>query len=36
MSRPTTAPFDGEVREVSCAVGDQVTEGQALALLEPR
>ena len=29
------APFDGEVREICFAVGDQVEEGSELLLLEP-
>ncbi len=35
MEHALTAPFDGKVAEVRCAVGDQVTEGALLVRLEP-
>ncbi|MCB1862758.1 MAG: acetyl-CoA carboxylase biotin carboxyl carrier protein subunit, partial [Gammaproteobacteria bacterium] len=35
MEHSICAPFDGEVREICFAVGDQVEEGSELLLLEP-
>ena len=36
MEHALTAPFDGAVAEVRCAVGDQVTEGALLVRLAPQ
>jgi propionyl-CoA carboxylase alpha chain/3-methylcrotonyl-CoA carboxylase alpha subunit len=36
MEHALAAPFDATVEAVSCAVGDQVSEGTLLATLAPR